>query len=131
MSDVIELFKDPPKEYRIQPFWFLNRGFDEQELRRQIAEMDDKGVGGAILHCRHGLSVEYMSDEWLDMIAVCIDEMKKRGMEAWLYDEDDWPSGTVGGRLTQTAPGVPHAVPASAGDAHQRGCHLPDPAAAG
>jgi len=104
MSDVIELFKDPPKEYRIQPFWFLNRGFDEQELRRQIAEMDDKGVGGAILHCRHGLSVEYMSDEWLDMIAVCIDEMKKRGMEAWLYDEDDWPSGTVGGRLTQPHP---------------------------
>ena len=42
------------------------------------------------LHCRHGLLVDYMSDEWLDMLGVCIDELKARGMEAWLYDEDDW-----------------------------------------
>lgn len=104
MSDIIELFADPPKAYRMQPFWFLNRGFDEPELRRQIAQMDEKGVGGAILHCRHGLTVDYMSDEWLDMIGVCVDEMKKRGMEAWLYDEDDWPSGTVGGKLTRPHP---------------------------
>ena len=104
MSEIIELFKSPPPAYRVQPFWFLNRGFDEAELRRQIAEMDDKGVGGAVLHCRHGLTIEYMSEDWLNMIGVCIDEMKARGMEAWLYDEDDWPSGTVGGRLTQPHP---------------------------
>lgn len=103
-SDMLSLFADPPKSYRIQPFWFLNLDFNEAELRRQIAEMDEKGVGGAVLHCRHGLTVEYMSSEWLDMIGVCIDELKKRGMEAWLYDEDDWPSGTVGGKLTRAHP---------------------------
>lgn len=104
MPDTRDLFANPPKSHRIMPFWFLNRDFDEPELRRQIAEMDEKGVGGVVLHCRHGLLVEYMSDEWLDMIGVCIDELKKRGMEAWLYDEDDWPSGTVGGKLTRPHP---------------------------
>ena len=104
MPGTLDLFADPPNQYRPQPFYFLNRDFDEQELRRQIAEMDEKGVGGAVLHCRHGLTVEYMSDEWLDMIGVCIDELKQRGMEAWLYDEDDWPSGTVGGKLTRPHP---------------------------
>ena len=106
MPDILPLFADPPKTFRVQPFWFLNRGFDEAQLRRQIAEMDAKGVGGAILHCRHGLLVDYMSEDWLDMIGVCIDELGKRGMEAWLYDEDDWPSGTVGGKLTRPNPQV-------------------------
>jgi hypothetical protein len=104
MTRIQRTFADPPKCYRVQPFWFLNQGFDEAELRRQIGEMDEKGVGGAVLHCRHGLRVEYMSDDWMAMVGVCVDELGKRGMEAWLYDEDDWPSGTVGGRLTRAHP---------------------------
>lgn len=104
MADLLSLFADPPRTYRPQPFWFLNRGFDEPELRRQIAEMDEKGVGGVVLHCRHGLLMEYQSEQWLEMLGVCLQELQARGMEAWLYDEDDWPSGTCGGRLTRARP---------------------------
>lgn len=102
--NLLSMFANPPKSHRIIPFWFLNHRFDEAELRRQIREMDEKGVGGAVLHCRHGLLVDYLSEEWLAMIGVCVDELGKRGMEAWLYDEDDWPSGTVGGKLTRPHP---------------------------
>ena len=34
----------------------------------------------------------------------CIDEAKDNQMLAWLYDEDRWPSGTAGGRVTAGKP---------------------------
>lgn len=95
------MFENPPKEFRIAPFWFLNHECDPDELRRQIAEMDVKGVGGAVLHPRHGMKVKYMSSEYMDMIEICIDEMHKRNMKVWLYDENNWPSGTCDGELTR------------------------------
>jgi hypothetical protein len=98
------IFETPPKEYRIAPFWFLNHECDPDEIRAQIAEMDDKGVGGAVLHPRHGMKVKYMSSEYMDMIQVCIDEMHKRGMKVWLYDENNWPSGTYDGELPRNNP---------------------------
>ncbi|MCX6361758.1 MAG: glycosyl hydrolase, partial [Armatimonadetes bacterium] len=97
-------FADPGKAYRPMPFWFLNHDLTERELRRQIAEMDTQGVGGAVLHARHGLLTPFMSSEWLDMVGVCIHECRMRGMEVWLYDEDNWPSGTFGGKLTRPNP---------------------------
>jgi hypothetical protein len=57
---LMELFQNPPKEFRTAPFWFINYDSDEPELRRQIAEMDEKGVGGAVIHPRHGMKTEYM-----------------------------------------------------------------------
>lgn len=105
MTEKLEImFKNPPNEFRSTPFWFLNNEFSHDELRRQIAEMDEKGIGGAVLHPRHGMKVKYMSSEYMDMIGACIDEMNKRGMKVWLYDENNWPSGTYDGELTKNNP---------------------------
>ena len=41
--------------------------------------MDAAGIGGFFMHARGGLQTEYMSDEWFDDIAACIDEAKKQG----------------------------------------------------
>jgi len=99
--DIEEQFFDPASEYRPQPFWFLNHDYKKEELEWQLEEMKRQGVGGVVLHSRHGKSAEYMSREYLDMLAFCTEECKKRGMEVWLYDEDNWPSGTFGGKLTR------------------------------
>lgn len=104
MDDLYQQFLSPSATYRPQPFWFLNHQLDESRLRWQIQEMAAKGVGGVVLHARHGLLTPYMSDEWLRMIEVCVDELGKHSMEAWLYDEDNWPSGTFGGKLTRENP---------------------------
>ncbi len=104
MDQLREAFLDPPVSFRPQPFWFLNLDCDHDLLRVQIAEMADKGVGGAVLHPRHGLKIPFMSPAWLDAMQVCIDEMAAHGMEAWLYDEDNWPSANFGGRLTRRFP---------------------------
>ena len=104
MDDHLRDFQNPPASFRPQPFWFLNHRLEEDRLRHQIREMAEKGVGGVVLHARHGLLTPHMSEEWLDAIGVCLDELRTQGMEAWLYDEDNWPSGTFGGKLTRPHP---------------------------
>ena len=36
----------------------------------------------------------------MDLIKACNEHGKKVGMLSWLYDEDRWPSGTAGGKVT-------------------------------
>lgn len=103
-EEMKEQFVNPLPEYRPQPFWFLNHDFKEEELEWQLEEMKKQGIGGVVLHSRHGKTAEYMSREYLDTLAFCVDECKKRDMIVWLYDEDNWPSGTFGGKLTRAHP---------------------------
>ena len=91
-----EIFKNPPKEFREVPFWSWNDVLEDEELRRQIALMDEGGWGGFFMHARIGLVTPYLSKEWMERIKASVDEAKQRRMGAWLYDEDRWPSGRAG-----------------------------------
>ncbi|GHU55947.1 hypothetical protein FACS189442_4080 [Spirochaetia bacterium] len=51
------------------------------------------------MHSRDGLETVYMGDEWKQLVRSSAAEAKKLGLEAWLYDEDRWPSGTAGGQV--------------------------------
>ena len=92
-------FKHVDKKYRPIPFWSWNEKLDTEETRRQVALMDEAGIGGYFMHARGGLLTEYMSDEWFDNVAAAIDEGNKRGMHPWAYDENGWPSGFGGGKV--------------------------------
>ena len=92
-------FKNVDKKYRPIPFWSWNEKLDVEETKRQIALMDDAGIGGYFMHARGGLMTEYMSDEWFDNVAASIEEGDKRGMHSWAYDENGWPSGFGGGKV--------------------------------
>lgn len=87
--------------YRSLPFWSWNDKLEKEELIKQVAWMDEKGIGGFFMHARAGLQTEYMSQEWMECIEVCAKEAKKRDMQAWLYDENGWPSGFAGGKLLE------------------------------
>ncbi len=97
-------FADPPSRFALAPFWFLNHELTDEELRWQIREMHANGVKGFILHARHGLITEYLSEEWFARIETCIKEADRLGMKAYLYDENNWPSGPVDGVLLQKYP---------------------------
>ena len=90
-------FKQVGKEYRPIPFWSWNEKLNVPESLRQVELMDDVGIGGFFMHARGGLQTEYLSQDWLDCVAACLDEAKKLNMDAWLYDENGWPSGFGGG----------------------------------
>ena len=98
---LIEEFTSPPAKYRGKPFWAWNGRLDPEELRQQIRIMHAMGLGGFFMHSRVGLGTKYLSREWFECVRACIDEAKKLGMEAWLYDEDRWPSGAAGGLVTK------------------------------
>ena len=87
------------EEYKSIPFWSWNNFLDEKELVRQIEDMKTAGIGGFIIHARTGLKEEYLGEKWFSCIEVCLDKAKELKMQAWIYDENGWPSGFVGGKL--------------------------------
>ena len=94
----------PGPETRSAPFWAWNDRLQPQELCRQIDGMQRAGIGGFFIHSREGLETPYLSDEWMDDVAVSVAQAKRRGMEVWIYDEDKWPSGSAGGLVSAADP---------------------------
>lgn len=93
-------FKSPSHVYRGKVFWAWNGELEDEELRRQIRIFHEMGFGGFYMHARKGLKTPYLSKQWFEKIEVCIKEAGVLGMEAWLYDEDNYPSGYAGGLVT-------------------------------
>lgn len=87
------------KNYRNIAFWSWNNKLDKSELVAQIKDMKQAGLGGFFIHARAGLRTEYLSDEWFDCVNISLAEAKKQDMNVWIYDENGWPSGFVGGKL--------------------------------
>ncbi|WP_119319913.1 hypothetical protein [Capsulimonas corticalis] len=100
MNELASHFINPSAAYRGKPFWSWNGDLKEDELIRQVHVMKEMGLGGFFMHSRTGLITEYLGDEWFRLTNACADEAEKLGLEAWLYDEDRWPSGTAGGMVT-------------------------------
>lgn len=101
LSEFIRKMENPGREFRGAPFWAWNSKLEPEELRTQIRNMKRMGLGGFFMHSRVGLNTEYLGDEWFECVRACIDEARKLGMNAWLYDEDRWPSGAGGGLVTK------------------------------
>ncbi len=89
----MNIFKNIPNKYRPIPFWSWNEKLEIGETARQCRVMKDVGIGGYFMHARGGLQTEYMGEEWFENIEAGIREAEELGMDAWLYDENGWPSG--------------------------------------
>lgn len=96
-----ELFENPSSEYRGTPFWAWNCKVTKEQIDFQTEALRQMGMGGAHIHCRTGMDIPYMSEEFLDRVAYAHDRFAEKGMLTWLYDEDRWPSGYGGGYVTK------------------------------
>jgi len=96
-----ENFKNPTSEYRAAPFWAWNNKLDKDELVWQIEQLKKMGFGGFHMHVRTGMATEYLSDEYMETVAACVEKAREEKMLTWLYDEDRWPSGAAGGIVTK------------------------------
>jgi hypothetical protein len=99
-----EHFRNPPRDYGILPFWFLNGELDPEEMLYQLREFRDKGMPGIILHGRFGLETSYIGEIYLDRIQFAVEEAEKLGLQTWIYDEMNWPSGTADKRVLKARP---------------------------
>ena len=101
LEETLKDLQCPGKEFRGAPFWAWNGKLEPEVLRSQIREMKKMGLGGFFMHSRVGMNTPYLQDKWFDCVKACTDEAEKNGMNAWLYDEDRWPSGAAGGIVTK------------------------------
>ncbi|MBP5638064.1 MAG: hypothetical protein J6X55_01190, partial [Victivallales bacterium] len=72
-----EVFANPGAVYRDTPFWSWNCKLEQGQLNRQIAIFHKMGMGGYHMHSRTGMATPYLSDEFMDRVAGCVEEGKK------------------------------------------------------
>jgi hypothetical protein len=87
------------KRFRGAPFWSWNDKLEPEEIRRQVRELQAGGLGGHFMHSRAGLVTPYLGKSWMAAVQAAVAESKKVGLDAWLYDEDCWPSGSAAGKV--------------------------------
>lgn len=80
-------------------FWSWNGRLEKECLIAEMKDMKRVGIGGFFIHARAGLEVPYFSDEWFELIRFCAEYACSIGLEAYLYDENGWPSGTSDGAV--------------------------------
>ena len=97
----MNLFKNPTAEFRGAPFWSWNTKLKKDELLMHMEAFEKMGLGGFNMHARVGLATEYLGEEFMEMVKFCTEKAKEKGMYAWLYDEDKWPSGFAGGKVSK------------------------------
>ena len=107
MPSTLDTFADPPTEFSVLPFWFWNDDLDADEIGRQIADFEEHGVYGFIIHPRVGLprALGWMSEALLEFYDVAVEEAGRRGMQVVLYDEGMYPSGSSAGQVVEENPG--------------------------
>ncbi|MBR6772746.1 MAG: hypothetical protein IKM29_05080 [Clostridia bacterium] len=91
--------ESPGSEYRSLAFWSLNGKLEENELFRQLLEFKLGGFGGVFLHARGTPKTPYMTNMWMEKMRFCMETAESLGLEAWIYDEVNWPSGRAEGTV--------------------------------
>ena len=85
-------------------FWALNDELKEAEVDQMIDAFADGNASAVCLHPRAGLLMPYASDDWFACIKRIVERCRSRDLDVWLYDEDPYPSGNLGGRLVMDHP---------------------------
>lgn len=92
-----------------QAFWVFNyrdfEGVDPRtEIDRQLAGFADRGISRVVLHLRFGHTVPYLSEKWSRLLGFIFEAAARRKQQIILWEDDAWPPGYVGGRLTHERP---------------------------
>jgi len=105
---------------RFYTLWAINDRLELTRLCRQLDEIQRLGFDGVVFHPRfYPNQPPYLGDEYLAIVSDTILHAKSLGLEFWIYDENGWPSGTVGGELLRQHPdqvqqwleAIPQAAP--------------------
>ncbi|MDD6994551.1 MAG: glycosyl hydrolase [Candidatus Borkfalkiaceae bacterium] len=86
------------------PFWFWNGNMNEEECVKQLNAMHEQGVPAFVLHARVGLKTPYLGEKWFSCVSAVLRRAAELNMQAWIYDEENFPSGYGGGRVLEKYP---------------------------
>jgi len=99
-----EHFADPPHEYRPAPWLAYTGSLRKEEVRRAIDHCYDQEIRSFFIFPVYGMEIEYLSDEWFDLVKDSVKYCAEKGMTVWIYDDYNWPSGGCGGKLITEHP---------------------------
>ena len=97
----MQRFKEPKAVDRSVPFWSWNCKVTKGLIDRQLDCFQKMGFGGVDIHPRVGLDVEYLGDEFMELVRYTVEKCRKMGLRCWLYDDDRYPSGAADGLVTR------------------------------
>ena len=109
-------FVNPPAHYKSRPLWFWNGTVTKDGIEKQMEGSVASGYYGFGIvpygpNPRLGftakapkLEPEYQSEHYYQLYKAAVDKAEQLGMKMCLYDEYNFPSGTVGGRLSDVYP---------------------------
>ena len=110
-------FISPPNKYRPQPFWHINGELTKEGIYEQLTDACKKdGFGGvSVLPLTPatmwggngvcpGTTPAYLSDGYFDRYRDILECSHQLGTEVILYDDVDFPSGVMGGKMTKEYP---------------------------
>ena len=103
-DELREDFKEPSKEYRTIPFFVWNSKITKQDIDDFMIEFKEAGCGGVFIHARPGLITPYLSEEWFELFKYTVIKGKDLGINVWIYDEYNFPSGFAGGHVPDQMP---------------------------
>lgn len=94
----------PDADFRTDAFWSWNGDLQELELNQQLQDFAKAGLGGFIMHAREGLETPYLSSRWLELVKESAQQGRHYGLKPFIYDDEKWPSGMAGGKVTAEYP---------------------------
>ncbi len=99
-----QLFPSPPAEYSTAPFLVWDGEVTEADVDKHLADFHAQGIRAFFVHPRPGMITPYLSDRWFDLWKYTLAKAKQLGMQAWIYDENSYPSGFAGGHVPAEMP---------------------------
>lgn len=100
-------FRSPGQRYRMAPLFRVNDEIDSDEMKWQIASLREQGCGGIFAICEvfdDGAPDKFLSEWWWNVVRDLAQACAREEMDFWVYDDEDWPSGSIGGQLMEGHP---------------------------
>jgi hypothetical protein len=84
--------------------WFTSGNINRKEMRFQLEGFKAQGINDFFIHPSDNTQGDYLGEHFFRMIRWAVEDAKELGLNYWIYDEYNWPSGTAGGRVIYNAP---------------------------
>ena len=114
----------PPPEYGPEPYYGFSGVMDLTVMRRDLDRMKALGFQSVTVQAGgRNMPEPYLSDAFMKLFRVFVEEAKQRDMRVWIVDDAGYPSGFAGGKFTQEKPdlrmqtlALAKKIPVAAGD---------------
>ena len=97
--DIQQTFSKRAEGYTPATMWFTAGNINRQEMTYQMEGFKRQGIRDFFIHPSDGTQGDYLGEHFFSMIRHAADEARRLGINYWIYDEYNWPSGVAAGQV--------------------------------